>query len=251
MATDGTIRLWLEFIAYQGLHCNDLAFLEAEQVDFDATPPVLIFKSPKESKNKSMVLHPDVVVTFQSLRLPDRGRLFPDLSPQRISRLLGAYCHASGASGTAINLVAWYRQQVQEKGRNFGRSPLTGSALTELGPVENLLIEALEGQVPSAALSYRQAVLDLNDENRLSFRGVANELRSVVWDVLEKLAPDDLVTAQSDFRFEEGQSQPTQKQRARFILKSRRMGNTARRPPETTLTMIDEQIGRASCRERV
>ncbi len=56
-------------------------------------------------------------------------------------------------------------------------------------------IKKLEALVPSAALSYKQAVLDLNDDSRVSFRGPALELREALREILDHLAPDDEVTA--------------------------------------------------------
>ena len=48
------------------------------------------------------------------------------------------------------------------------------------------IIRKLNSLAPSAALSYRQAILDLRDDNRVSFRGPALELRE---------APEQAVTA--------------------------------------------------------
>ena len=47
--------------------------------------------------------------------------------------------------------------------------------IVKVGPTnteqDKRIIQTLEGLVPSAALSYRQAIIDLADETRISFRG--------------------------------------------------------------------------------
>lgn len=113
---------------------------------------------------------------------------------------------------------------------------------TGLSPVEERIIETLAALVPTAALSYRQALADMSDGGRLSYRGTANELRSALWDVLDRLAPDADVVASSGFKLEKNRDRPTQKQKARYILKSR-LGDTARRTPESTLDLIEERVG--------
>lgn len=90
-----------------------------------------------------------------------------------------------------------------------------------LSPIEKQIVAALENTVPSAALSYRQVLRDLEDHDRLTFRGTANDLRGAVWDLLRTLAPDADVMAQPGFKFEKDTSKPTQRQKARHILKAR------------------------------
>ena len=108
-------------------------------------------------------------------------------------------------------------------------------------PTEQRIIEALEAHIPAAARCYQQALRDLGDAGRISFRGVANELRASVWEVLEQLAPDDAVMSADGFKLEPGRSMPTQKQKARFLLRSR-LGETARKPPEATLELMEEHV---------
>jgi hypothetical protein len=115
----------------------------------------------------------------------------------------------------------------------------------EMRPSEVRIVQMLDELVPSAALSYRQGIRDLSQSDRESFRGTANEFRSVVWDVLDRLAPDDVLTSSPGFKLEKGVSKPTQKQKARHILKSR-LGDSARKTPETSLQLIEEHVGSLS-----
>ncbi len=109
--------------------------------------------------------------------------------------------------------------------------------------LETRILETLEALVPSAAASYKQALKDLIDPDRVSFRGTANELRSVLWDVLDRLAPDEEVMAVAGYKHERDQTKPTQKQKTRFILKARKLAANAIRVPETTADMIEERVG--------
>ncbi|MCW2601744.1 MAG: hypothetical protein JWM02_3573, partial [Frankiales bacterium] len=59
--------------------------------------------------------------------------------------------------------------------------------------LESGVIATLERMLPRAALSYRQVVADLGGPDRLSYRGTATELREVVREVLDHLAPDESV----------------------------------------------------------
>ena len=56
--------------------------------------------------------------------------------------------------------------------------------------VEVQIIETLQSLVPTAALSYQQAIRDLADSTRVSYRGPAAELREVLREVCDHLAPD-------------------------------------------------------------
>ena len=105
------------------------------------------------------------------------------------------------------------------------------------------VIQTLDGLVPSAALSYRQAIIDLADDNRLSFRGPALELREALRETLDHLAPDDEVTAAPGYANEKGRHGPTMKQKVRFILKARGQSKSSSELPENTATTLDEMVG--------
>jgi hypothetical protein len=111
-----------------------------------------------------------------------------------------------------------------------------------LSPIEGAIIETLDGLVPSAAASYRQALGDLRDYRRLSFRGTASELRECVREVLDHLAPDEDVEKTPNFKLEPNQTKPTMKQKARFILRARQVADGARQVPEETIAVIDESV---------
>jgi hypothetical protein len=105
------------------------------------------------------------------------------------------------------------------------------------------LIQTLEGLVPSAALSYKQANIDLLNDHRISFRGSALELREALREVLDHLAPDESVTASAGYIEEKGRSGPTMKQKVRFILKARGQSKSSNVVPEQTVATVDEMVG--------
>jgi Predicted pPIWI-associating nuclease len=108
--------------------------------------------------------------------------------------------------------------------------------------LESGVIATLERMLPHAALSYRQVILDLRGPERLSYRGTATELREVVREVLDHLAPDDSVLSSPGFKLEKDRKVPTMKQKARFILKARGVGDSSRTAPEQSVELLEEQI---------
>ncbi len=110
--------------------------------------------------------------------------------------------------------------------------------------IEIALLKTLDQMTPTAGLSYRQAVSDLNSaEMRQSYRGVAAEFREVLREVLDHLAPDGSLTVQNWYKQEPGRSGPTMKQKVSFVLKSRDFGDTKRKPTEKSAEMIDTLCG--------
>jgi Predicted pPIWI-associating nuclease len=105
------------------------------------------------------------------------------------------------------------------------------------------IVQTLERLVPSAALSYKQAIIDLVDERRISFRGPALELREALRETLDTLAPDNAVTSAGEYVQEKGRDGPTMKQKVRFVLRARGQSKSSSRVPEQTTMTLDEMIG--------
>ena len=105
------------------------------------------------------------------------------------------------------------------------------------------IIQTLEGLVPTAAFSYRQAIIDLADDKRLSFRGPALELREALRETLDHLAPDADVTSAEGYLQEKGRTGPTMKQKVRFILKARGQSKSSSGVPEQTTITLEEMVG--------
>jgi hypothetical protein len=67
------------------------------------------------------------------------------------------------------------------------------------------IIKTPEGMIPSAALSYRQEIMDIADEKRSSYRGAALELRESMRETLDHLAPDKEVIGSDWYVQEKGE----------------------------------------------
>lgn len=98
----------------------------------------------------------------------------------------------------------------------------------------------LERLAPTAANSYLQAAQDLSDSARVSFRGPAADLREAVREVLDHLAPDEDVKKAPGFTPEKGRTEPTMKQKARFILKARETPEGARSSTEAAVQRVED-----------
>jgi len=107
-------------------------------------------------------------------------------------------------------------------------------------PTERLIVRTLARIIPSAAASYEQSLLDLSDLHRRSYRGIAHELREVLRETLNYLAPDAEVMAERGFELEKGQARPTQRQKALHVFKKRNLSREAMSAPELSLSLADE-----------
>jgi hypothetical protein len=107
------------------------------------------------------------------------------------------------------------------------------------------ILATLIDLVPSAASSYEQALKDMTDAGRVSFRGPAHELREALREVLDRFAsPEDMEKA--GVRKEKnnrGDEIYTMKQKARFIFKNRDRNATESATPENAANMVEELIG--------
>lgn len=111
-----------------------------------------------------------------------------------------------------------------------------------LSQTERGILTTLKRMRPGAADSYEQVLRDIAQGGRVSWRGTAAELREVLREVMDHLAPDAQVVNSPGFQPETGRKDPTQKQKVRFILKARRSGSTAIETAEGTLQTVDEAV---------
>jgi hypothetical protein len=114
---------------------------------------------------------------------------------------------------------------------------------SSLLPVDAHIIETLNELKPSAALAYEQALIDLSDEGRKSYRGPATDLREALREILDYLAPDSAVTSQQGYRPEAGTSGPTMKQKVRYVLSHRGPAGAFSETAENAAEAVDLAIG--------
>ena len=112
-----------------------------------------------------------------------------------------------------------------------------------ISQVETAILQTLERLLPLTALSYRQAIQDLADQKRSSYRGVAAELREVLREVLDHLAPDADVMNAPGFKLEKDQTKPTMKQKTAHILKARGLNDTQRKPATNAIAIVESSVG--------
>jgi predicted pPIWI-associating nuclease len=129
-----------------------------------------------------------------------------------------------------------------ETGLEFLIGPVTPEAQFEIGSAEAAILSTLRTMLPAAAKSYEQVSLDIRGAGRVSYRGTAADLREVVREVLDHLAPDEDVMKSAGFRLEQDQNGPTMKQKVRFILRARRAGDSTRQTAEDSVQHLDENI---------
>lgn len=119
----------------------------------------------------------------------------------------------------------------------------TGAARENLTDEDGEILKKLEALVPSAARSYKQAILDLGDDKRISFRGPALELREALREILDHLAPDADVMASPVFTQESDKPGPTMRQKVRFILRKKGTQPSSE-PPEQAVVALEEALSK-------
>jgi len=107
-------------------------------------------------------------------------------------------------------------------------------------PTERLISSTLSAILPATAASYEQCLLDLGGPQRRSYRGVAHEMREVLRETLDHLAPDADVMAEVNFKLEKETTRPTHRQKALYVLRKRRLSREAMRAPELAVSMVEE-----------
>lgn len=111
-----------------------------------------------------------------------------------------------------------------------------------LSQTEGSILETLRRMLPMSASSYEQALRDITQGARVSWRGTGTELREVLREVIDHLAPDVQVMAAPGFQLEPGQSSPTQRQKVRFILRARRARSASVGVAEASLSTVEEAV---------
>lgn len=101
------IRPWLLLGAYAGLRCFEISQLRADDLWWDANPPLIIIADSKGGDSTSVPLGDDLALQLRACDLPTRGWLFPRLDgrtgrtmPWRISQLSNQYLRSVGITAT-------------------------------------------------------------------------------------------------------------------------------------------------------
>ena len=153
-----------------------------------------------------------------------------------------ALCHKKGS-------VQKYRDHLRKsKGHlihlDTGIVTAGGKQSSEGRPEQDVrIVTTLRALLPSAALSYEQALQDLSASDRLSWRGPATDLREALRETLDHLASDKDVQAAVGYKQDPNTNGPTMKQKVRYILKNRGQAKAVAATTEDATAAIDEAVG--------
>jgi Predicted pPIWI-associating nuclease len=128
----------------------------------------------------------------------------------------------------------------QEREMKLGHAASASHVDIVTAGMETQILATLRRLLPSAALSYEQALRDLRGAPRLSYRGTAVELRETLREVLDHLAPDADVMRSPGFKSEKDAARPTMKQKAHFILKARGAASGAISTPKDAIQRVED-----------
>lgn len=156
-------------------------------------------------------------------------------------QMLLALCHKRGSVRKYKEALKTIKGHLVQLDNRLVANPRLDTI--DRSPIDTRIIATLKALLPSAALSYEQAILDLSQEQRQSWRGPATDLREALRETLDQLAPDNEVTVASGYKQEAGTTGPTMKQKVRFILRSRGLSKAVSSTTEDATTSVDESLG--------
>jgi len=107
-----------------------------------------------------------------------------------------------------------------------------------------LILKTLAKVCPPAATSFAQGLSDLNEQIRKSWRGTTVEFREALREVLDVMAPDEAVSSQPGFKLEPDTHGPTMRQKATFILRSRRLAKNQVKAAVDAIDVTEGLVGK-------
>lgn len=152
-------------------------------------------------------------------------------------------CHKRGSVKQYQTLLSKARKVLIAVDARLVASPHANNTTLASGTIDNMITDTLDRIVPSAALSYRQALIDLQTDQRLSWRGPATDLREALRETLDHLAPDADVIASPGYKQAADTKGPTMKQKIRFIMKNRGVSKSQSTSAETAADSVEEAVG--------
>lgn len=212
---------------------------------------VRLVRSKKEKEAAKQV----VQLYFRSLR-NELCELFLDTSAidSDLQKLLGLANQASMRTTYFSLLRAISKKMADlEIQREYKIGEQLGGGVDNLilSDTEKAIIKTLGEIDPDLSLSYEQALMDISSLDRISYHGTANELREILRKVLDKFAPDEAVERFSGFKYEPGLKKPSMRQKAKFILTSRKMTSAQIKSSEESIRVIESQTDAISSLARL
>jgi hypothetical protein len=169
----------------------------------------------------------------------DAGIATVDAKMQQLIQL----CHRRGLARAYAGLLSDVRAAlITVDMRSVSTRPGT-EADPPLAEADQLIMSTLDSILPTAANSFRQALLDLQEPERLSWRGPATDLRECLRETLDHLAPDSEVIKEPGYKPEPNTSGPTMKQKTRYLLRLRGLSKSQTGATEQAVDSVDEALG--------
>jgi integrase len=106
------IRCWIACGAYEGMRCQEIAFLARE--DINETTETLEVTHGKGEKQRYVPLHPEVLKALKDLPMPDEGRFWKDETAASISRKGNRYLHSLGVRATMHQLRHFFGTMIYQ-----------------------------------------------------------------------------------------------------------------------------------------
>lgn len=177
----------------------------------------------------------------------NRGHIEPVVAEelQALDRAFQAILTLSSSTNRKTSYVKHLKAIQKLYPRITGKLALGGATSQNdkpvISPDDQTIASTLEGLVPNAARSFKQALIDLTDTKRFSYRGPAVELREALRETLDYLAPDKEVVKMTGYKQEPDTKGPTMKQKVRFILRARGLKDET--APEQAASAVEEIVG--------
>lgn len=178
----------------------------------------------------------DVRPALQSMPSPHEHRDAVDATMKGLLEL----CHKHGSLAKYKDLLRTAKGHLIHLDTGLISS---GPDVPLQSPADSRIITTLRALLPSAAASYEQALSDLSQSTRASWRGPAADLREALRETLDHLAPDADVQAMPGYKAEPGTTGPTMRQKVRYILKSRGQAKAATLTAEDATVGVEEALG--------
>lgn len=157
----GRMRAWLALAAYGGLRCQEIAYLEREDVLDTSDPPLLRIVHGKGRKERVVPLNPDLLMALRALPMPRTGRLW-NLTPATVSAHVAKFLDDHGVDATCHNFRHWFGTNVYRSTRDLRlvqellghSSPTTTALYTKVSPLDAVpAVQALSSRPSLAALT--------------------------------------------------------------------------------------------------
>lgn len=142
-AAEPRMQSWLALMAYDGLRCQEVAYIHREDVLDTNEPAWLRVRAGKGDKQRVVPLHPFVAISLRALPMPRAGRLW-SVSPEYVSATTNEFLREQGVDATAHQLRHWFGTHVYRASRDLlltqkllgHESPTTTTVYTLLEPLD-------------------------------------------------------------------------------------------------------------------